>query len=217
MLKAPKDLGQRHVRVVVVGEVQIDVADAEAVQARAELPGDPVRLQAAVRAGLHRVEGLGGEPRPDPARGHPAADRPLAATAAVSVGGVEPADAGLPGRVHQLERLTIGQPLAEELRRRADPAEVPAAQGDAGDDELRPSARILPVLSHEPRSLSSGRHHPSGGRPGSSSPGECAAIAHQDRMICATGSTAEMAAADSPAYMGMALICPVAAAPGGCP
>jgi hypothetical protein len=36
-------------------------------------------------------------------------------------------------------------------------------------------------------------------------------------MICATGSTAEMAAADSPAYMGIALICPVAAAPGGYP
>ena len=44
-----------------------------------------------------------------------------------------------------------------------------------------------------------------------------AARAAQDLTICSAGSTAEMAAADSPAYMAMARIWPVAAAPGGTP
>ena len=165
----PEDFGQRHVRVVLVREIQLDVADSEPVQARAELAGDPVRLQPAVRACLHRVVRLGGEPRPDPARGHPAADRPLAAAAAVGVGGVEPVDPGRPGRVHQRERLVLGQPPAEELRRRADSAEVPAAQRDARDSE----PRTFP--QHQPRRLPTGRHHPSGAvlsrpAPGSASP-----------------------------------------------
>src|SRR5258705_13927157 len=43
------------------------------------------------------------------------------------------------------------------------------------------------------------------------------AVAHQDLTTSATGSTAWTAAADSPAYMGMALIWPVAVAPGGSP
>src|SRR5258706_3913396 len=43
------------------------------------------------------------------------------------------------------------------------------------------------------------------------------AVAHQDLTTSATGSTAWTAAADSPAYMGMALILPVAVAPGGSP
>src|SRR5260221_12370709 len=43
------------------------------------------------------------------------------------------------------------------------------------------------------------------------------AVAHQDLTTSATGSTAWTAAADSPEYMGMALIWPVAVAPGGSP
>src|SRR5215467_1561395 len=116
-----------------MGEVQLDVIDAKPVQAGAELAGDPLGLQAAVRAGLHRVERLGGELRADPARGYPAAYRQLAAPAAVGVGGVEVGDAGLPGGVHQGQRLVLAQPLAEELRRRADPAEIATAERDAGE------------------------------------------------------------------------------------
>src|SRR5262249_8724336 len=43
------------------------------------------------------------------------------------------------------------------------------------------------------------------------------AAVHQDRMTWAAGSTAEMPAADSPAYMAIAPTWPVAAAPGGSP
>ena len=92
-------------------------------------------LQAVVRAGPHRVVGLGGELRPDTAGGDPAADRRLAAATAVGVGGVEVGEAELPGGVHQLERLILRQALAEEGRRRADAAEVAAAQRDPGNRE----------------------------------------------------------------------------------
>jgi hypothetical protein len=47
--------------------------------------------------------------------------------------------AGIPGRVHQAERLVLGQPLAEELRRRAHAAEVAAAQRDPCRGEPRHS------------------------------------------------------------------------------
>jgi hypothetical protein len=114
-----------------VGEIQVNVVDSEPVEARAELAGCPVRLQAMVRASLHRVECLGRELRLDPAGGDPAPNRLLAAATAVGVGGVEMDDARLPGRVHQLERLVLVKPLAEELRCRADPAEIAATQGDA--------------------------------------------------------------------------------------
>jgi hypothetical protein len=119
--------------VEVVSEVQLDVIDAEPVQAGAQLAGDPLGPQAVVRTGVHRVERLGGELWTDPTRGDPAADRQLAAPAAVGVGGVEVGDAGLPGGVHQGQRLILGQSPAEELRRRADPAEVAAAKCDTGD------------------------------------------------------------------------------------
>ncbi len=140
--EGPEGFRQRHGRVVVVREVQVDLVHAQPVQARAELPGDPVRLQAVVRAGLHRVERLGGEPRPDPARPDPAADRLLTAPAAVGVGRVEMDEAGFPGRVHQRERLILGQPLAEELRCRADAAEVAAAERDPCDGEPRHSTPL---------------------------------------------------------------------------
>jgi hypothetical protein len=115
-MEGAKGFRERHRRVVVVGEVQVDVADAQPVQAGTELAGDAVRLQPVAGAGLHRVERFGREPRPDPAGPDPAADDLLAAAAAIGVGRVEVRDAGRPGRVHQLERLVVGQPLAEELR-----------------------------------------------------------------------------------------------------
>ena len=90
---------------------------AEPVQAGSQLPGDPLRCQAVIGSGRHRVVGLGGEPGPDPAGGDPVADGRLAAPAAVGVGGVEVGDAGLPGSVHHRERLVLAQSLAEELRR----------------------------------------------------------------------------------------------------
>src|SRR6516162_9914901 len=95
-----------------------------------QLAGDPLGPQAVIRAGLHRVVGLGRQLWADSACRDPAADPQLAAPAAVGVGGVEVGDAGLPGRVHHRACLVLGQSLAEELRRRADPAEVAAAERD---------------------------------------------------------------------------------------
>ena len=135
LLERAEGLGQGHVRVELVRQVQLNVVDPEPFQARVQLPGDAFRFQAVVRAGPHRVVGLGGELRPDAAGGDPAADRRLAAATAVGVGGVEVGEAELPGRVHQLERLILRQALAEEGWRRADAAKVAAAQRDAGNRE----------------------------------------------------------------------------------
>src|SRR5205085_1854143 len=65
----------------------------------------------------------------------PRADVALAPPAAVCVGGIEKIDAKLPGGVHNRKRLLLGLALAEEARRAADSAEVPAAQRDRRDLE----------------------------------------------------------------------------------
>src|SRR6185437_4600015 len=132
-------LGDRHIGVVVVGEVQIDLIDAEPVKTRQKLTGDPLRCEAVVGTSRHRVERLGGDQRPDAARSDPAADRLFAASAPVGVGGVEVGDAKLPGSVHELKRLILGKSTAEELRCRADPAEISAAKRDSGYREARPA------------------------------------------------------------------------------
>ena len=83
-----------------------------------------------VFARVHRVVGLRRQPRTVAGRADPLADRRLAAAAAVRVRRVEPADAVVPGRVHDREGLVLRLALAEELGRRADPAEVAAAEDD---------------------------------------------------------------------------------------
>ena len=76
-------------------------------------------------------------------RAEPLADARLAAPAAVGVGGVERRDAQLPGGVQEPERLLAARALSEERRRRADPAEVPAAEDDARHGDPAPSQRPL--------------------------------------------------------------------------
>src|SRR3954453_5515602 len=67
----------------------------------------------------------GAAPRP------PAPDPRLASPAAVRIRGVEPTDAGVPGALHDRERLALRNPLAEELRGRTDAAEVAPPERDA--------------------------------------------------------------------------------------
>src|SRR5439155_2075509 len=61
----------------------------------------------------------------------PAPDPLLAAAAAVGVAGVEPADPAGPGSGHDRESGLLVRALAEERRRRPDPAEVPAAERES--------------------------------------------------------------------------------------
>ena len=62
-------------------------------------------------------------------------------------GRVERPDPELPGRVHDRERLVLGLAVPEELGRRADAAEVPAAE----DDPRHPDpASPEPPLLHRP-------------------------------------------------------------------
>ena len=129
-------LGERRVRVGVVREVQVDPLDAEALEAALDVAPDPVGREAAVgRVARHRVEDLRRDEQAlGPAVGAPAADVRLAAAAAVRVGRVEPADARVPAGVHDRARLLLVRALAEEGGRRADAAEVAAAEREA----LRP-------------------------------------------------------------------------------
>ena len=85
-------------------------------------------------------------------RTHPLADPPLARAAAVRVAGVEPRDPGVPGAVHDRERLVVRDPLSEERRRRADATEVPAAESN-----LPHSGRFICVNSFR-TSHSSGKN-----------------------------------------------------------
>src|SRR5207302_3533336 len=86
--------------------------------------------ETAVPARVHGRERLRRDLRPVPRRGDPRTDRGLRAAASVGVGRVDPAEAELPGRVHDRERLLLRLTLPEELRRRADPAEIAAAEDD---------------------------------------------------------------------------------------
>ena len=112
--------------------------DAEPAQARLERAADAFRREAVVgRVALDRVEDLGREHDPlahvRPLRREPVADPRLAAAAAVRVGRVERRDPGLPRGVHQRERLSSRLALPEERGRRADAAEVAAAEDEARD------------------------------------------------------------------------------------
>src|SRR6185312_12360265 len=115
LLEDTGQLGRRDVVVPGMREIEIDALDAGPLEARIDLATDPARCESAVVPFGERVEGLGRDaeafrlPRADPL-----ADVGLAATAAVGVGGVEPRDARLPGRVHELERLLERLALAEE-------------------------------------------------------------------------------------------------------
>ena len=71
-------------------------------------------------------------------RREPLADPRLAASAAVRVGGVERRDPEIPGRVHDPRRLLARDALPEERRRRADAAEVAAAEDDPRDRDAAP-------------------------------------------------------------------------------
>ncbi len=111
-------------------EVEVDAVDAEALEAAGKLPPDPVGSKALVarRAG-RRVEDLRRQPDPlGPLLGQPASDELLAPPASVGVAGVEPMDAAGPRRVHDRDGRLLVDPLAEELGRRSDAAEVPAAE-----------------------------------------------------------------------------------------
>ena len=114
-------------------EVDVDVIDAETLEARFELPRDARAREAAVLAGVHRVEGLGGDLRAVPAAHDPLPDCELASSTAVRVGRIERCHAQLPGAVHDRERLVVSLPVTEEPGRGADAAEVAAAQDDARD------------------------------------------------------------------------------------
>ena len=138
----------RDVGVELVREVEIDALDAEPPQARLDLSLDPRATEAVVGARFHRVERL----RLDGDRvahrrallREPLADPALAATAAVGVCRVERPDPELPARVHDPERLVVRDPLPEERRRRADAAEVAAAEDDPRDGD--PAPPELPPL-----------------------------------------------------------------------
>ena len=117
-----------------VGEIEIDGVNAEALQAGGELPPDASRGKPGVGALAHRVERLRRQHDPLAYVGtlltQPAAEIRLAAAAAVGVGGVVGRDPGVPGGIEQRMRLILGLARAEERRRRADPAEVAAAEDD---------------------------------------------------------------------------------------
>ena len=83
-----------------------------------------------ILARVHRVVRLRGQPRAVAGRADPRPDRRFAAPAAVRVRRVEPADAGVPGGVHDREGLLLRLSAPEQLRGRADPAEVAAPEDD---------------------------------------------------------------------------------------
>ncbi len=66
-------------------------------------------------------------------RAEPFAEDDFACAAAVGVGGVEAAEADPPRMVEQLQRLVFAVAGAAQARRRADPAEIAAAEPNALD------------------------------------------------------------------------------------
>src|SRR5207244_10641449 len=129
----------RRVRIGLVGGVDVDLSDSEPVQARLDLASHARTREPMILAPVHRIERLGRQLRPVAAARHPVADHRLAATAAVRIGCVEHRDAERPRGVHDPERLLLALALAEELRRRADAAEVAAAEDDARDLDFGPA------------------------------------------------------------------------------
>ena len=120
-------------------EIEIDGVDAEAVEAGLDLSPDARTCEPVIGSRVHRVERLGCDLRAHAVPRHPLADRRLALSAAVRVGGVEGRDAELPGRVHDAERLVLALTLSEELGCRADSAEIAAAENDPRDLDAGPA------------------------------------------------------------------------------
>src|SRR5205085_11020726 len=143
LVERAERLLDRRLRVLVVREVHVHTLDAQPAQAALELPADPGRPEAPVLALVHRVEDLRRELDAlsdlRASRAKPVADVALAAPAAVCVRRVEGRNAELPRGVHQRERLLPRLALAEERRRRANPAEVPAAEDQPRDLEAAPA------------------------------------------------------------------------------
>ena len=127
-------------------QVQVEPLDSQPLQAAFHLPQDPLaRETAVVRVSGHRPVHLRAEQQNRlAALTAPLADPALATPTAVGGGGVEERDPGGPGSVHQRKCLVLGLPPAEELRRRADPAEVPAAEPDSR--ELEAGSTQLPIV-----------------------------------------------------------------------
>ena len=107
-----------------------------------------LRQAAIVRPGPDRIEHLRADEQLLPRRRRlsPAAipDAGFAAAAAVGVGGVEEIDAGIERAIHQRERLRLVLAHSEERRRRADAAEVAAAQPEPR--HLQPGRSEAPVV-----------------------------------------------------------------------
>ena len=139
LLERTERLLQWHPRIEIVRQVQVNALHSESLEARVELPHDALGREPGVGARIHRVVRLRGDQGPHAARLDPAADRSLAPSPAICVRGIEVRDAELPRRVHQRQRLVVGHPLPEQLRRRPNPAEVAASKGDAGQRQRRHS------------------------------------------------------------------------------
>src|SRR5439155_13797557 len=124
---------ERRLRIGLMGEIEVDAVDAEPLEACVDLAPDPVgRETVVVRVAARRMEHLRRDPQLVGAPlVTPAPDPLLAAAAAVGVAGVEPADPAGPGGVHDRESGLLVRALAEERRRRPDPAEVPAAERES--------------------------------------------------------------------------------------
>ena len=117
-------------------QVHVEAIGLQPRQALVDLLQDvPARQPAIVRPGPDRIEHLRAEEQLLPDRRslrlQPSADVAFAAAAAVRVGGVEEIDAGIDRAIHQVERLRLGLAHAEKRRRRADAAEVAAAEPQA--------------------------------------------------------------------------------------
>jgi hypothetical protein len=131
-----------------VDVIEVDPLDAEAAQRLIEVPGDlgPAERRFARRAAM-RIADLGCDLRAaDEAialSAEPFAEDDLARSAAVGVRGVEAAKADAAGMVEQLKRLRFAVAGVAQVRRRADPAEISAAEDDAGEvgwvQDMRPS------------------------------------------------------------------------------
>ena len=156
LLEGGDRLGERRLGVAVVREVEVDPVDAEPLEAALDLAPDPVAREAPVAGspvtGLKTLvvtrspSGL--------AVGAPAADERLAAPAAVGVGRVEPADPGAQAASMISHASSSFVAPAEERGRRADAAEVAAAERDprrhcSDCDRARQLVAELPELREE--------------------------------------------------------------------
>ena len=145
LVERPQRLLDRRLRVGLVRQVQVEPLDSQPLQAAFQLPQDPLARETAI-GGVsgHRPVDLRAEQNRLAALAAPLADPGLAAPTAVGGRGVEERDPCGPGSVHQGERLHLGLALPKELRRRADPAEVPAAEPDPG--KLEAGSAQLPIV-----------------------------------------------------------------------